>query len=149
MSSSPTFQALTISRRESGFGANVLDNAGDLVDVPPVGRRPRPPLIAVDRPQLALLVGPLVPDRDALFAQVGDVRLAAQEPQQLVDDRLEVQLLGGQERKTFGQIMPKLQAETAQRARAGAIVLSHAAVQHLSQATPNTLASDLDPLTSH
>ena len=48
-----------------------------------VGRRPGPPLVAVDRPEVAVLVGPLVPDRDAAVLQPLDVGVAAQEPQQL------------------------------------------------------------------
>ena len=50
----------------------------------------------------------------------------AQEPEQLVDDRLEVQLLGGDERKAGGQIEAHLVAEHAERAGAGAVGLAHA-----------------------
>src|SRR5690606_33277304 len=43
---------------------NGVDHAGDLVDAGAVTRGPGTPLRAVDRPQLATLVGPLVPDAD-------------------------------------------------------------------------------------
>ena len=55
----------------------------DLVDVPAVRRRPAAPLHAVDRAELAVLVGPLVPDRDAVLLQPAHVRVAAQEPEEL------------------------------------------------------------------
>ena len=102
---------------------NLLDHVADLIDRLAVAARPGSPLIAVHRPQLALGVGPFVPDRDAMLVQIANVRLAAQEPQQLVDDRLEVQLLRRHQRKAVGQIEPHLVAEDAARAGAGAIAL--------------------------
>ena len=41
-----------------------LDQAGDLVDLAAVAGLPAPPLLAVDRAELAGLVGPFVPDAD-------------------------------------------------------------------------------------
>ena len=55
----------------------------DLVDMAAVGRRPAAPLHAVDGPELAVRVRPLVPDRDAVLLQPADVRVAAQEPEEL------------------------------------------------------------------
>ena len=95
----------------------------DLVDRPAVRGVPRPPLLAVDRAELAVLVGPLVPDRDLVLPQVGDVGRAAEEPDQLVDDRAEGDLLGGDERKPLAQVEPDLAAENAERAGAGAVGL--------------------------
>ena len=69
-----------------GVAADLLDHLGDLVDVPAVGGRPGAPLVAVDRPEVAVRVGPLVPDRDAAVLQPLDVGVAAQEPQQLAED---------------------------------------------------------------
>ena len=40
---------------------------GDLVDVAAVRRRPGAPLVAIHRAEVAVLVGPLVPDRDAVL----------------------------------------------------------------------------------
>ena len=48
------------------------------------------------RAEIAVLVGPLIPDRDAVFLEIGDVRVAGQKPQQLVDDRFQMQLFGRQ-----------------------------------------------------
>ena len=77
----------------------MLDQLGDLVDRPAVLRRPRAPLRAVDRPEIAALVRPLVPDAHAVLLQIAHVGVAVQEPQQLVHDRLQMQLLGRQQRK--------------------------------------------------
>src|SRR5262245_502590 len=79
--------------------------------------------MAIDRPEVAALVGPFVPDRDAVLVEIFDVGVAGQEPKQLVDDRLEMQLLGGDERKALGEIKAHLMPEHRQRAGAGAVTL--------------------------
>ena len=114
------------------IGAQLLHHLGDLVDVPAVGRRPVAPLLAVHGSELAAGVGPLVPDGDAVIAQVLRVGLAAQEPQQLVGDRLEVHALGGHQRKSRGEIEAHLVAEHRQRAGAGAIGLARAVAAHVA-----------------
>ena len=53
-----------------------------------------------------------------------------EKPDQLVDDRLQVQLLGGDQRKAVGQIEAHLVAEHAERAGAGAVGLAHALRAH-------------------
>ena len=65
-----------------------------------------------------------------MLVEIADVRLAAEEPQQLVDDRLEVQLLGRHQRKAVGQVEPHLVAEDAPRAGAGAVALGDAFVEN-------------------
>ena len=94
-----------------------------------VGRRPGPPLVAVDRAEVAGVVGPLVPDRDAALLQPAHVGVAAQEPQQLADDRAHVQLLGRDDREALGQVEAHLVAEHAARAGAGAVGLVDAVRQ--------------------
>src|SRR5205085_4219699 len=64
-----------------------------------------------------------VPDRHAALAQPVVVARTLQEPQQLVDDRLQVHLLRGDEREAFGQVEAHLLAEDAARARACAVRL--------------------------
>src|SRR4029077_12588869 len=76
---------------------------------------------AIDRPEVAVLVGPFVPDRDAVLVEIFDVGIAAQEPKQLIDDRLDVQLLGGDEREAALQVEAHLMAEDRQRTDAGAV----------------------------
>ena len=46
--------------------------------------------------ELAIRAGPFVPDADAPILQPAHIGLAAQEPQKFDDDRLQMQLLGGQ-----------------------------------------------------
>ncbi len=53
----------------SGIGVvtNRIEHAANLIDLTPVGRSPRPPLGAIDRAEIPGLVGPLLPDLDAVF----------------------------------------------------------------------------------
>jgi hypothetical protein len=68
-----------------------------------------------------------------VFVQEVQSGVAAQEPDQLGDDGLEVQLLGGEQGKTVSQIEAHGAAEEAQGAHAGAVAASLAARQHLGQ----------------
>ena len=112
---------------------DLVDDPADLVDLAAVGGRPASPLFAVDRAEFAVFVGPLVPDPDLVLFQIGDVGLALEEPQQLMDDRAQVQLLGGDQRETRVQIEAQLPAEHAARAGAGAIRFLRAVFQHMPQ----------------
>ena len=96
---------------------------------PTVRGEPGPPLLPVDRAKLPVLVRPLVPDMNPVLGEIAGVGVAGQEPQELVDDRLHVQLLGGDERKPLGQIEAHLVAEDGQRPGAGPIRLFHAFVE--------------------
>jgi hypothetical protein len=91
-----------------------------------IGFRPGAPLLAVHRPEFAAFVGPFVPDRHAMLVQPGCIGLAAQEPKQLIDDRLQVHFLRRDQRKSRGQIEAHLVTEHGQRARAGAVRLARA-----------------------
>ena len=71
-----------------GIRPDPLDELRDLVDLPPVGRRPRTPLVAVDRTEIPALIRPLVPDRDSVVVEVLDVGVTGEKPQQLVNDRV-------------------------------------------------------------
>ena len=93
--------------------------------------RPRSPLGAIDRPQIAMLVRPLVPDGHLVFVQVLDIGVAGKEPQKLVDDRPQVKLFGGQQRKPVTKVEPHLMTEHTQRAGTGAIVLCRSVAQHM------------------
>ena len=63
------------------------------------------------RAEIAPLVGPFIPDADLALFEPADVGVAAQEPQQLDDNRAQVQFLGRQQRKSLGEIEPQLGAE--------------------------------------
>ncbi len=76
---------------------------------------------AVDSAEIAVRIRPLVPNRHALFVERADIGVAAQKPKQLVDDRLEMQLLRRQERETFPQIKSRLRPKDRNRPDAGPI----------------------------
>lgn len=84
---------------------------------------PRPPLVAIDRTEVAVLVGPLVPDAHAVVLKPAHVGVATQKPQQLVDDGLQVEFLGREQREAVLEVVAHLVAEDAQRARARAVAL--------------------------
>ena len=92
-----------------------------------------PPLVAVDRAELAVLVGPFVPDGNAALLQPLHVGVAAQEPKELVEDGLEVQLLRREQRKRGVELEAKLPAEDRPRAGAGAVGLARAALEHFGE----------------
>src|SRR5690606_700687 len=96
------------------IGPEHADEVFDLIDAAAVGSAPRAPLFPVHGPQLAVLPRPLVPDRDLVLLQVADVRVAAQKPEELYDDRTGVELLRRQERKSLAQVEAHLVTKTAQ-----------------------------------
>jgi hypothetical protein len=112
-----------------GLGADLGEDAGDLVDGAAVGRAPVAPLGAVDAAEIAVGVGPFVPDADAVFLEPADIGFAAEEPEELVDDRFEVDLFGGEEREAVAEGKAGLRAEEGERAGAGAVGLGAALIQ--------------------
>jgi hypothetical protein len=104
-----------------GTYLDVGDDAGDLIDDGAIESAPGPPLRAIDSPEVAVFIGPLVPDRDFVFTEIADVGVTLEEPQQLVDDRAEVEFFSGEQRKSFAQIKPFLSAKDRNRASAGAV----------------------------
>jgi len=107
---------------------DLVQHLADLVDVRAVRRWPAAPLVAVDGPQFAVGVGPFVPDRDAIFLQVGDVGGTCQEPDQFMDDRLQVHLLGRHQREAVLQVEAHLVAEHGTRSGPGTVGLDRAVV---------------------
>ena len=69
-----------------GIFLDVGHDAGDLIDDGAIESAPGAPLRAIDTAEVTIFIGPLVPDRDFVFAEVGYVGLAFKEPQQLMDD---------------------------------------------------------------
>ena len=94
---------------------------------------PVAPLRSIDAAEIAIRIRPLVPNRDAMFVEPLDVRFAAQEPEQFVDDRLQVQLLGREQRKGGRERKTRLRAEHGISARAGAIRLELSLFKDQSQ----------------
>src|SRR5262245_46766872 len=109
----------------------VFHDLRHLVDLAAVRRRPETPLPAIDWPEIAVFVRPLVPNCHAMLVEVTHIGRAFQEPEQFVDDRFHVQLLGGDERKTLRQVKAHLAAEQAQVTGSGAVPFPHAEVANL------------------
>ena len=63
---------------ENRVAPQQLDGVGELVDATAVRRFPASPLLAVNRSQIAVGIGPFIPDGHALFVQVAQVSVAAQ-----------------------------------------------------------------------
>src|SRR5690606_36984496 len=71
----------------------------------------------------------LVPDADLVVLQPAHIGVALQEPEQFDDDRAQVQLLGGEQRKALRKIEAHLVAEDRAGADAGAVLLLDALVE--------------------
>ena len=113
-------------------GLELLDDFADLVDVAAIGLGPAAPLHAVHGAKAAVRARPFVPDGAAALLQPFHIAVAAQEPQQFIDDGFEVHFLGGHQRKTFGQVKAHLVAKHAAGAGAGAVTLAHTMLVHMA-----------------
>ena len=114
-------------------GLNVLDEGTDLIDRASVRRGPGSPLMAVHGSEIAVFVCPFIPDFHAVLVEVGDVGVPGEKPQQLVNDRLEVELLRSEQGKAPFEIATHLIAEYAPGARTRAVGLFHAVVEDVSE----------------
>ena len=112
---------------------DLRDDCVNLIDAATVGGAPVRPLRAVNASQAAILVRPFVPDGHAVVVKVFDVRVAAQKPEQFINDGLGVDLLRGEQRKRFAQRTTDLRAEDGIRARAGAVGLEPAVFEDVPQ----------------
>jgi hypothetical protein len=90
------------------------------------------PLAAIDRAEFAGGIGPFIPDPHPVLLQVGDIRVAFDEPQQLVDDRAQVQFLGGQAGKSLAQVVADLPPEDRQGAGSGPVGTFLAVLQDIA-----------------
>ncbi len=111
------------------IGAQGVQDLRDLVDVVSVGGRPAAPLHPIDRSQLAVAIGPFVPDGDAVLVQPLDIGIAAQEPEQFVDDRLQMNPLGGDQRESGRQVVAELMPENGPGPGTGAVGFGGAALE--------------------
>src|SRR5947209_14688158 len=97
-----------------------------------IRRRPGAPLISVNRTELAVRVRPFVPDRDFVFVEIADVRLTSEEPQQLHDDRAEMDFLRRHQRKSGAEVEAKLAPENTECAGAGAVGFRRAVLEDVA-----------------
>ena len=86
-----------------GVLANLRDDLIDLMNRAPISPAPVGPLGPVHATQVSVCIGPLVPDAHPMLLQPSHVGVTPKEPQQFVGDTLEVNLLGGHQRKPLGQ----------------------------------------------
>ncbi len=88
-----------------------IHHLGYLVDSTPFIIGPRAPLRTIEWPKLAIFVSPLVPDSHAIFLQELHVGVARKEPEKLVDDGFQMELLRGEQGETLAHrethLMPK------------------------------------------
>ena len=76
----------------------------DLVDAIAFPGWPRMPLRTIHRTQVAFFGRPLIPNTDPIFAQPLSIGVAAQKPDQLVDDAFKMHPLGGQDGKPCREV---------------------------------------------
>ena len=50
-------------------------------------------MVAIDMSQVAVLIGPLIPDAHTIVLKILDIGITIEKPKQFVDDGLQVQLL--------------------------------------------------------
>ena len=93
----------------------------DLVDRAAIRAAPTPPLRPVNPAKIAIFIRPFVPNTDAIVLQIPNVCLPAKKPEQLVDDRFDMDFFGRHEWKTFPQVEARLGAEQADRASPRAV----------------------------
>lgn len=93
-----------------------VNNVVDLVDGFAILSRPRSPLLTINRPKIAILGCPLIPDFDTILLEPFGVGITIQEPDHLIDDALEMQFLRGQQWEAIFQVVAELTTKHAQRA---------------------------------
>jgi hypothetical protein len=116
-----------------GILFDLLDDLVNLIEGPSVGRAPVAPLRTINAAQAAVLVRPFVPDRHAVLVEIFDVGVAAQEPEQLVNDGLGVDFLGREQREIISQIEACLGAKHGIRAGARAVGLELSMFEDMPQ----------------
>ena len=109
----------------AGFriGFDAVNYLADLVDGPSTCATPGTPLCPVYRAEITVLIRPLVPNVHLVLLQITHIGIPCQEPDQLVDDGLEVELLGGKEGKAIREVETHLVSEYRERPCAGAVSL--------------------------
>ena len=75
--------------------------------------------------QIAVGIGPLVPDTNTAILEPLGIGVSVKEPEQLVNDGFKVQFLGGKQGKSLLQVEPHLVSEHAECAGAGAVTFLH------------------------
>src|SRR5690606_24755303 len=103
----------------------------DLVNCLSFRGRPTSPLLAINRSEIPVFIRPFIPYAHAVLVQIANVCIPLQEPQEFINDRLQMQLFGCAQRKSFTQIKPHLMAEDADRPRTRPVRLLDAIVKNM------------------
>ena len=82
----------------------------------------------LDAEFVVVAVGIVIPDVYPIVDEIFDVGVAIEEPQQLVDNALEEDLLGGQQRKSLREVEAHLMTKDTLGTSAGAVGLDNALV---------------------
>ena len=112
---------------------NLLDDLIDLVDAAAIDRAPITPLRAIDATEIAIGIGPFIPNSHAVLIQIFDVRVSSKEPEQFVNDRFEMEFFGGESGKTILERKASLGAEDGISSGASAVGLEFAVVQNQAE----------------
>ena len=89
--------------------------------------------MAVNRPELAVRAGPLIPNGNAVVLEILYVGIAGNKPQKLIDYRLKMNFLGRKQGEAIGQIEAHLMAENTLCAHTGAIMLDGTFIHYFLQ----------------
>ena len=68
-----------------------------------------------------------------MLLEIMHIRVSLQEPQQLIDDTLQMHLLGSNQRKPLLQVKTHLIAKSRDRTRAGAVMFLHPMVEDMTE----------------
>ena len=101
---------------------NLVYHIGNLVDSTTIVVGPGAPLMSLDGSEVAIFVGPLVPNSHSMLLQIVHIGVSLEEPEELVDDGLGVQLFGCEQGETLFEVKGHLMTEDADGASAGAVV---------------------------
>ena len=103
-----------------------IDDLRNLVDGSATIVGPGTPLVAIDRAKVASHgVGPLVPDTYTMLLKIAHIGVALQEPEQFVDDGLQMELLRREQWEALRKVKAHLMTEDTECACTGTVGLLH------------------------
>ena len=90
---------------------------------------PVAPLCAINRAEVAVSVSPFIPNRNFMVVQIFDVCVAGNEPQQLINYRLQMYFFRSDKREAFREAKPHLMPENADGSGACTVAFLHSLVK--------------------
>ncbi len=105
------------------IASKIVNDPLDLVEGRSVSTAPVDPLFSIDGAQIAVFVGPGIPDVTAIIVQLIDVRITAEKPQHFASQTLEEGSLRRYKRKSLIEIEAHLVPENAPGTGSGSICL--------------------------